>query len=74
MIGCAAVDVDADSDDVAVAVAVVAAVVAAVVVLDFANAGATYGVDVDLADVIARAGAIARASRVVRDNPLTRAS
>ncbi len=58
-----------DADDAGVAVAVDAAVVD-VVVLDFANADAEVGVVV----VIARAGAIARASRVVRDNPLTRAS
>lgn len=72
MIGCA--DVDDDADDAGVAVYVDDAVVAAVVVLDFANADAAYDVDVDFADAIARAGAIARASRVVRDNPLTRAS
>lgn len=58
------------ADDAGVAVAVDAAVV----VLDFANADAAYDVDVDFADAVARAGAIARASRVVRDNPLTRAS
>lgn len=68
MIGCADVDVYADDAGVAVAVD------AAVVVLDFANADAAYDVDVDFADAVARAGAIARASRVVRDNPLTRAS
>lgn len=62
-----------DADDAGVAVAVDAAVVD-VVVLDFANADAEVGVDVDFADAVARAGAIARASRVVRDNPLTRAS
>lgn len=59
-----------DADDAGVAVAVDAAVVDVVVVLDFANADVEAGA----VDAVARAGAIARASRVVRDNPLTRAS
>ncbi len=68
MIGCA--DADVDADDAGVAVAVDAAVVDAIVVLDFANADVEAGA----VAAVARAGAIARASRVVRDNPLTRAS
>lgn len=42
---------------------------------DFVDgADADAGADVDFVYAIARDGVIARASRVVRDNPLTRAS
>lgn len=58
MIGCA----DVDS-------AAVYAVAAAGVALDVTDAGADAALD-----AIARDCVIARASRVVRDNPLTRAS
>lgn len=66
MIGCA--DVDA-ADVYAVAAAVYAADV--VDFVDVADDGAGAGAALD---AIARDGVIARASRVVRDNPLTRAS